>query len=54
MAFYATSLYGQRMESTWIARGLPGDLALSVCKARSALLAAPVLSPYTCLNSPSH
>ena len=54
MAFYATSIYGQRMESTWIARGLPGDLALSVCKARSALLAAPVLSPYTCLNSPSH
>lgn len=52
MAFYANSIYGQRMESTWVARGL-GGLALSVCKARSTLLlAAP--APYTCLNSPSH
>ena len=44
MAFYANSIYGQRMESTWVARGLPGGLALSVCKARSTLLATPVVS----------
>ena len=30
MAFYANSTYGQRMESPWIARGPPGDPALSV------------------------